>query len=217
MTAIKCWYCDEPLDEEKAESPHTTPDGEPVCDECYHDHFEFTCCWCQEYGDAEDQHKLLVVFDAEEAFDADARERGLTAGLYRIAELPYYTSDYLSVWLNDHNLERIGPVPRGASGDGYTCGHLCGPCQGKIAWPYEVVLPGEPVAWAGGRRSAEAVAHCRTLRVARRVARTFGPEAIARRRDTPSDYICRGFYDPPAGTGKERAERFKRESGARHA
>ncbi|MGE4195980.1 MAG: hypothetical protein AB7G11_02505 [Phycisphaerales bacterium] len=130
---LECAYCGENLSDEEAESPHRdAPDGDIMCDECYHDKFEFTCCKCEDYGHINDQHKYLVVFDAEEAFSKNDCKAGFTAGLYRVKANPYYTSDYLSAWLNTYNLERIGDLPTEADENGYPCGHLCKKCQDEV-------------------------------------------------------------------------------------
>src|ERR1700722_18101083 len=90
-----CTSCGEPFDEEEREGPHyeRTDKGKnirsrPICDQCFHDEYEFTCCWCKEYGDVEDQHKMLVVF--EECANFDNRDARILPGLYRITDGPYY-------------------------------------------------------------------------------------------------------------------------------
>ncbi len=47
-----CEWCGERLDDEEIE--------EKICDLCYHEHYEFTCCWCEEYEHEDYQHVYLV-------------------------------------------------------------------------------------------------------------------------------------------------------------
>ena len=129
---MKCVYCDNELDEEEAEDPHRDRDGDPLCDECHREHFQFTCCGCGNYGDNEDQHNMLVVFDAEGAFDEEDRKARFGRGVYRVKDRPYYVSDYFSMQLRTRCLERIGDVPKGADPEGFACGHLCLECQQEV-------------------------------------------------------------------------------------
>jgi hypothetical protein len=120
-----CSYCGNNLSEDELENPLTDKDGDLMCDECYNDHYEFTCCLCQEHGDVAEQHKMVVVFDEEEA--------GVPTGVYRVIDPDYYLADLLgSGWLHDWALERIGDVSDKADGNGYACGHLCQNCQDKL-------------------------------------------------------------------------------------
>ena len=118
-------------------------DRTPVCDDCYHDHFEFTCCACEEYGEVEDQHKYLVVFEAVDDVEP---------GIYRIKYKPYFTSGLIgSSWLHPRTLDKVKDLPvrwlayvsitgkdifrelkAEEQDDGYPCGHLCADCQKAI-------------------------------------------------------------------------------------
>ena len=125
--ATECGYCGNALEGEELESPYT--DGEDVmCDECYHDHYEFTCCLCENYGHVDDQHKLLVV--CEELKNGDSGDP-IKRGLYRIVNLPYWGSNYLDSWLFGRSLEHLGDAPDDVD-DVYPCGHLCKECQEKV-------------------------------------------------------------------------------------
>lgn len=123
-TATKCSSCGEDLGQEEAESPRLDDDdGEPICDDCYHEHYEFTCCCCEEYGHVDDQHKLLVVF--EETSD-------VKPGVYKVIRTPYVTHAMIGEgWLHPGALERIADVNPDMSSD-YPCGHLCAGCQAKV-------------------------------------------------------------------------------------
>ena len=141
---IKCSYCGDDLKDDELESPSIDPDDRtPVCDDCYHDHFEFTCCACEEYGEVEDQHKYLVVFEAVDDVEP---------GIYRIKYKPYFTSGLIgSSWLHPRTLDKVKDLPvrwlayvsitgkdifrelkAEEQDDGYPCGHLCADCQKAI-------------------------------------------------------------------------------------
>lgn len=125
MKTLTCTYCGNTLREEELEEPLMDDEENVICYECYNDHFEFKCCKCEEYDHIDNQHKMLVVVDEEEA--------GLPAGLYRILELPYYSASLLGdVSWNEWALERIGDVPDGVDTGSYACGHLCGRCQEEV-------------------------------------------------------------------------------------
>jgi hypothetical protein len=121
---IICWGCENPLDEDERESPYDR-DGHLWCDDCYHEEFEFTCCWCEEYGDNEDQHRYVVVFDAA------ACELALP-GLYRVDHLPYYSQPLIGYgYILSRAVTWLGfldALPRAGWYD-YPAGHLCLRCQ----------------------------------------------------------------------------------------
>jgi hypothetical protein len=141
---IECGRCGNDLDDDEMESPRQDEDGDIMCDECYHEHFEFTCSVCQEHGDTEDQHNMLAVYDSE-VFEENDRENGWKRGVYMIVDRPYYLAPLIGqVWIYTRCLEWIGPIPRDKGNDespiGYACGHLCLECQHKML--------GLPTPWA---------------------------------------------------------------------
>jgi hypothetical protein len=136
MTAIECEYCGDELDREELESPRKDDQDDIMCDDCYREHFEFTCSVCHEYGETEDQHNMLAVYDPE-AFDECDRDNGWKRGVYMIVDSPYYCSPLIGHgWLYTRALDWVGPIPRdkgkSESPIGYPCGHLCLDCQKKI-------------------------------------------------------------------------------------
>jgi hypothetical protein len=108
------------------DDPYEYEDG-VLCDDCNEELNEFRCCLCQENGDVEDQHNMVVIIDEEGV--------NMPRGVYMILEYPYYSSDMFSMWLDEWALERIGDTPKDADGDGYPCGHLCIECQKKLMPP----------------------------------------------------------------------------------
>jgi len=119
-----CNCCGCELDGEEQESPRLDADGDPICDGCYQERYEFTCCWCEELEHIDHQHKLLVVDNAEEA--------GMPRGVYEIVRKPYYADGMIEGHLYEDALKRIADVPDGLKIEWYPCGHLCKRCQGKI-------------------------------------------------------------------------------------
>lgn len=120
-----CSLCGEEFNEEEVEDPYME-DGEAICDNCYHDLNAFECCWCGEYDDIENQHNMIVVFDAKAA-------RLNQPGVYRVSGNPYYRHSVLGEGeIIKHAVERIADVSSDMDGDGYPCGHLCLQCQNEI-------------------------------------------------------------------------------------
>ena len=122
--ASECSYCGEDLShiyEETDFGPRQDPgDGQPICDDCWHEHFEFECFRCGNSGDIEDQHRYLVILK---------ECGGMKPGIYRTLGA-YFTSNYFDMWWNAWNLSRL----RDADGKFYNehdlpSGHLCYGCQ----------------------------------------------------------------------------------------
>ena len=122
---IACELCGEALNEEEVASPRLDDDGKPICDECFHEEYEFVCCLCEEYGFVEDQHNFVVVFDTEE----------VKPGIYRVLKAPYWCHSYFSAWLYPDALEYVAPLPMPEHD--YPCGHLCKTCQDKLGLKLE--------------------------------------------------------------------------------
>jgi hypothetical protein len=123
---MECEYCGEELEGEELESPHRDPAGNVMCDDCYEEYFTFPCYLCENSANVEQRNvgHLLVVNDAEEC--------RIARGVYRIKELPYYTSDYFNMWFIEEALELTDiPVPE-LVGRGYPSGHLCYECEQKL-------------------------------------------------------------------------------------
>lgn len=123
-----CALCGVELKTDPGEEPYRDEDDDAICCDCYGEHYLFACCGCRELGHIEDQHNMVVVFDADGAGLPD----GWTPGLYLVTDRPYYTSAWVGAgWLHANRLERIAEVPSKAKGDGHPCGHLCLECQHK--------------------------------------------------------------------------------------
>lgn len=122
------------LNAEELESPRRDEHGSVWCDECFDDAFTFDCCACDTREHEDNQHRYMVVFNAE---DVD-----MERGVYRIIGKPYCTSALIGAgWLHPKELLRVGDVPNGASSDGSPCGHLCVECSK----PFEEAPGARPV------------------------------------------------------------------------
>lgn len=122
---ILCTYCGVNLDSEQIQNPRTDKDGDIMCDECYQEHYEFSCCWCQDSDHIDHQHKMLIVDDEKSA--------KLPRGVYEITTIPYYCDEIITSRLYKWALNRIADVPEDLEIESYPCGHLCIECQKKIA------------------------------------------------------------------------------------
>ena len=130
---MACSCCGNALDGEELENPQIDRrDDQPICDECFHEHFEFTCCDCCNYGDVDDQHNMLVVFNSVSSMGGPTRE--VAPGIYKIAEDGSYFGGPIigSGYLYGDHLERIADVNPDMDGNGYPCGHLCLNCQQSV-------------------------------------------------------------------------------------
>lgn len=136
MNEFRCEQCGTIERINDDETPSKDDDGDAICDECYHDNYEFACCVCQEYGHVDDQHNMIAVFDPE-IFGEDDAKYGWRRGVYMVISSPYYTSAMIGHgWLHTWALDWIGEIPRDKgefeSPQGYPCGHLCDECQRKL-------------------------------------------------------------------------------------
>ena len=122
--ALHCDLCTAALNADELEAPYVV-EGQTYCDACYYEEFQFTCSWCEEYGEVGDQQRYLVVYDAEAA--------GLALpGLYRFETTPYYTSGLIGGgWVHDWAVTWLGYLPNLREPDGYPVGHFCGACQAQ--------------------------------------------------------------------------------------
>ena len=120
-----CEYCGNRLTDEEIEYPPGAgpEEGELICEDCYHERYEFTCCWCQNYDLDEYQHVFLVLTEKVDDFKP---------GVYRIVAKPYYADGMIEGFILPHAIERVCAVPDGVDTEGYPAGHLCRECQTKI-------------------------------------------------------------------------------------
>lgn len=129
---MKCSWCDVDLNEEEEKSPYLDGD-DPMCDECYHNNFEFTCCKCENY-DHEDYQGgigcLFVIID-----DSVSDENGpLTPGIYEVTEHPYYITGMIGGgWLWSYAIKKVSDSTHGInSNHAYSMDHLCRECSEQI-------------------------------------------------------------------------------------
>ncbi len=128
--AAKCAWCGYDLDDEERECPRLDSQDEPICDNCYHESYEFTCCNCENYDDQDIQHEMLVVLVPTSASYGDK----VQPGVYRITDGPYWSTDYFSSCLHAYQLAWLCSLPDSLQDDDsyYPVGHLCRDCQKKM-------------------------------------------------------------------------------------
>ncbi len=132
-TTVTCTWCGGRInDPDEAADPRRDEKGMVICRNCYHDHYEFTCCWCEEDEDAEYQHEVLVVFERMNSLG-----KTIVPGLYRITKKPYIRDEIIDASIMRRCLtpiaRRLPPsLARCAEDYGYPCGHLCRRCQRKV-------------------------------------------------------------------------------------
>ena len=123
----KCTRCEELLKGEELESPcHDDDDGKILCDRCYRERYMFTCYVCENDGHVSQQGRghLLIANDAEEC--------GMSRGIYKIKECPYYTHNYFNMWFHPEALE-LTTIQVPALGEKwYPSGHVCAECESKL-------------------------------------------------------------------------------------
>lgn len=150
IEAVTCSWCQEELDEAEAAYPRRNgKDGEAICDECYHEHFELECQWCQcsDDKDREMAKGLLCVVLQPTPCDSyryktprphwlrriDNRWH-MMPGVYRVVRWPVYSDNMLDAWLYADAFEWFSPLPEELQGDEhwYHAGGLCRWCQWKL-------------------------------------------------------------------------------------
>ena len=124
---VTCESCRRPLTDEEIDEPAHDLEGRTRawCTECECEQLHFPCIQCENCGEMAEQHRLLVVIDAEYV--------EMPQGVYLIRELPYYTSGLISAsWMHERALAYLGPLPAKMDPKpehyDYSCGHLCGDC-----------------------------------------------------------------------------------------
>lgn len=129
MANPNCCNCGEPLTDEEMD-PLREVEGQPICDQCWKDEYQETCCFCGEY---EDVSELGDVFVVSESVDASFGG-SVQPGIYRVTVYPFWVSNYFSSRMYSENIERITDVPQkfiAAWNEGAPCGYLCRRCQKK--------------------------------------------------------------------------------------
>ncbi len=120
-----CCLCENEFNEQEKDYPHSDSDGDPICDDCHRNNYQFICCCCEEFADSDEE---VLVGSLFACLDEDVAP----VGIYRIKSVPFYSSSSLSEELNMNAVEQISDnlfncyVERGA------CGHICRKCSKKI-------------------------------------------------------------------------------------
>lgn len=119
--SVACMHCGNMIPEDEMNSPSRDTDGDPLCDVCYRETYEFQCSLCGETEEKKHQHNVMIVFESGVI-------RGQGPGLYQIIHLPYYMDGMITGYVIESALKRVGPLPKDARPDGYPAGHLCQRC-----------------------------------------------------------------------------------------
>lgn len=131
-----CTGCGQGLDDEERVSPRLDCTGDPICDDCYQDEYQYCCCNCGEHYDQDDQdgqdvqHKMIVVFVPTAGSYSDK----VQPGIYRITGKPYWSTDYFSSQLFHDKLKWLCKLPVSLQEDDpfYPVAHLCRDCQAEM-------------------------------------------------------------------------------------
>ncbi|KKN75780.1 hypothetical protein LCGC14_0376560 [marine sediment metagenome] len=131
LEVTNCSSCGDEFDEEERENPRRDSSDDPICDDCYREYYEFTCCKCEEYGDQKDQHNLLVVLEAE-IVRIESEDDYLKPGIYQVVDTPYWATDYFESWIRWKAVTWLCENPFDIAYECYPCGHLCLTCQNEL-------------------------------------------------------------------------------------
>jgi len=116
-----CEWCGRRLTDEEIEYPNSK--DERICDECHHEHYEFTCCWCEEYENKDYEEKYVVLTEPTEGLHSE-----LSPGVYEVVKRPYFRGD----WYLESALRRLGDVPSDFPNIADSSGMLCRYCEERI-------------------------------------------------------------------------------------
>lgn len=125
-----CGWCGECLTQEEIESPQLDSGGGNMCDDCYREHFCFTCCVCGEYDENGHQDCLAVTEEVRTIGEGEVTKRGI----YRVIKWPYYCCPTIGEGdLLSHALGYLRDIPSSGIDTGdYPCGHICRNCQSDL-------------------------------------------------------------------------------------
>lgn len=132
---IVCSYCDNDLQGEEVSNPRIDElDNTPICDECWHDHFEFTCSLCQNYEDKEYEGVIGSIFVVkDDDLTVDYPRKPLKPGYYKIKSHPLYGGPLIGVQeIYENAIELIMAGGESCETFGCSCGFLCRDCTEKI-------------------------------------------------------------------------------------
>ena len=123
-TELLCSVCAKQLDQEQAEDPHRDEDGDIVCDECWSEDYEYLCHLCQNLVEIEDNQKHIFVTPAL------AADQKMQTGIYRVVNLPWFSSNYFSMWILQDAVSLVCDLPAELV-DELSGGYLCEDCVHK--------------------------------------------------------------------------------------
>lgn len=103
QTATECGWCGNELTAEESKHPEDRV-SEPICCECFHEHYEFTCDKCENYEHIDHQHQFLVVYEKEHGLGLYG---DVEPGIYEIVNFPHYGGPMIGGgWLYNDSLRK---------------------------------------------------------------------------------------------------------------
>ncbi len=130
---MKCINCDEKLGDEEAKSPRRDEDSDIMCDDCYHDIYEFTCIKCENYEHINHNGGIGSVFVA---FEDDIL--GIPTGVYEVVSHPFYADGMVEGYLYTDAIKQISNYTFEIKQGWYPMAFLCEECTVKIRKRIEV-------------------------------------------------------------------------------
>lgn len=95
-----------------------------ACDDYFPDDDTFDCAVCCERSHRHGVGSYFVVVDSE---------TNVSTGLYKVTHCPFYMSSMLGGgWIDEHAVERVGPVPDRTDTNGYPCAWVCDACRDAL-------------------------------------------------------------------------------------
>lgn len=115
-------------DPDELTNPSFDESGDPICDDCFDEHYCYTCPCCEEIVPKEGRGEvgaLIVVVEPE-----DDEEYGPRTGVYEVLELPFYYTDYFSWNLYEGATKKL----TNEIFDAEESAPLCEDCEKGVRW-----------------------------------------------------------------------------------
>lgn len=126
----ECDWCGNKLDPEERESPRRDAQNKPMCDDCYREHFEFTCAICQNYAPKDEEGRIGLCIVVAEDWVCTAG-----AGIYRVLAWPMFGQPLIGCGhMYEDAIQRVAdcPDPKTIDTQGAPCGYVCAACSKKF-------------------------------------------------------------------------------------
>jgi len=126
----ECGWCGEHLSPEEIEYPATDFRGDviddPICDQCFHEHYEFTCDRCEDYEFEEFSGVWVAVHEKTHGLYGPVER-----GIYEAVEWPIHGGPFIGEgYLYNTSLRKTPAVIDFESN--YPCSYLCRGCAKEL-------------------------------------------------------------------------------------